>query len=120
MKFPILPVNCVKIITAGGGEKCKVSKQIFLRFNIEQYEFDIPCLIIRNLACDVLLGIDFLCKYKCKIDCEANMLEFSDNNISVEFSNDKSISQNLKICAIEYEQDDYEFSDDEVNYDKLK
>lgn len=101
VSFPVLPVNSVNITTADGGKKLKITKQMFLKFIIENSTFEIPCLIIKNLACDMLVGIDFLSKYKCNINCYSNMLSFDDNKLLVPFKTNSDINNSLLLCLVD-------------------
>ncbi|XP_049790373.1 uncharacterized protein LOC126195782 [Schistocerca nitens] len=71
-----LPVTGIKIRTATGTCSKPISREVLLEFNSNEYCFDISCFVVKGLALNVILGMDFLYKYDCSIFVKDRVVEF--------------------------------------------
>lgn len=78
-EFRILPVTNMSVLVAIGAHRQRIKKQILLSCKIEQFEFDIVFYVISRLNESLILGNDWMTKYKVTLD-------FS--NLSLYISND--------------------------------
>lgn len=81
----ILPVNGVTVSTALRSKSKKVTSQVLLPFSIANFDADCIFLVVPNLSTPVILGDDWLSKYKVILDYQANIIRFPCWNFQCPF-----------------------------------
>lgn len=78
--IPVLPVTNSNISVAAGNKTFKIKKQILLPIKIKQMTLDMECFVIPGLNCNILLGANWLTKYKAIADFGKSELNIIINN----------------------------------------
>nr|CAI5822142.1 unnamed protein product [Callosobruchus analis] len=92
-RIPVLPVSGVAISTAVGKKRQRIKQQVCLSVVLlgnEDIEFNLNCLIVPGLNCQLLLGCDWLLENKVKVDFSNNAIKIMRNNeyFSVAFNSE--------------------------------
>lgn len=83
VKLPTLPVTNLCLKGATGIRSKKVTLQTFLDLTFNNQIFPFPVLIVPSVNLPFILGIDFLKKYQCTIDCMSETLGLLDGQVQV-------------------------------------
>ena len=82
---PSLPINQFYIRTATD-TKGKIDTQYYLTIMVQNVQFEVCIVGIKNLICDVLLGVDVLQQIRVEINTSEHLLKCNINNISYTFN----------------------------------
>lgn len=74
--IPMLPMTGLCIKGAIGKKSQRISSQVLIEFTKNDYEMEALCLVVPHLACDLILGCDWLVTYK-------GMLDFNNFKITL-------------------------------------
>lgn len=77
VNIPELPVTNVSIQGVTGVKSKKINKQVYLPCKIDEFAFDMPCFVIRDIPITIILGCDFLEEHKANLDFENRFLRLS-------------------------------------------
>lgn len=85
-------------LTAGGccNEPVEIIGKTKANFQIKDKKFKTLAYVVKNLAADMLLGIDFLMKNRARIDFHDNILEFGFNHNKITLKIDDEWISNIK------------------------
>ena len=79
MQIPALPVNRTVVIGANRLRSEPVRKQVFIPFRICSGDYEVVMIVIRNLLYPIILGMNFLNKYKAVIDLDCKQMYLAKN-----------------------------------------
>lgn len=74
--LPEFPILKTYVVGADRKKSHPITKQIFVTISHGVFQFDATCLVIKNLAYELILGVDFLRELQVCIDFKENVLRF--------------------------------------------
>lgn len=95
-----LPVSNLTVSVAVGNKNTSIKRQVQLTLKIGERNLTSPFLVVPGLATDVLVGIDWLSRFKCVIDIENQRIrmggeELSDSIVTFRMTRDKKVACRL-------------------------
>ncbi|XP_043481228.1 uncharacterized protein LOC122510544 isoform X2 [Leptopilina heterotoma] len=105
-----LPVSNITVSVAVGKKSTTIRRQVQLTLKIENNNFVAPFLIVPGLATNVLVGINWLLKFKCMIDIENQKIQIAGNFlpeslVTFKMSEKREINCRIVTATNEYNND---------------
>lgn len=89
VEMRVIPIRKFSLIGALSEKRQTASNRVQFKFNIDDHEFIAEFIVIKSLAYNVILRLDFMKNNNISIDCEPN-------NVFVRFREDKRISAEIE------------------------
>lgn len=77
-----LPVNNVTVNVAVGNKSTVIKRQVQLLLEIDGETLEFPFLVVPGLSTEVLVGIDWMSRYKCVIDVANQRIRLGEKDLS--------------------------------------
>lgn len=99
-KIVELPVSNLNVSVAVGSKNIAIKRQVQLTLNIGNNKLTSPFLVVPGLATDVLVGIDWLSRFRCIIDVENQRIrvrgeELPDSIVTFRMAREKKVACRL-------------------------
>lgn len=115
LKLRTLPAPST-MVRGALGEKTKINKQILLEFGIKKENLSQPCVAVKSLSNDIILGFDFIKKYGVIIDPVQSSAMFTTLNETVSLQNSEEQLRLLETLT----EDEPSIEEKEQAFERIK
>lgn len=112
-EIPVLPVTNTMVSVAVGASRQRVKEQVLLPFEVNNKLYELSCIVVPKLNKNIIIGCDWLLKYKAVVNFDLQTLKLTDEQESIylylEKRDKKLLSINFLSHDVRHQYSDAEF-----------